>query len=68
MLGSRLNTELIWVRFGNALNNFNLTANYSRIWSEIEETNTGTGRSVRPMQGQSPYVINAFSYYQNYEF
>jgi hypothetical protein len=55
-------------RILNALNNFNLTANYSRIWSEIEETNIGTGRSIRPMQGQSPYVINAALNYQNYEF
>lgn len=49
------------------LDDFNLTANYSRIWSEIEETNIGTGRSLRPMQGQSPYVINLTLNYQNKE-
>lgn len=49
------------------LDNFSLTANYSRIWSEIEETNIGTGRSLRPMQGQSPYVINLALNYQNVE-
>ncbi|MCU0413260.1 MAG: TonB-dependent receptor [Ignavibacteriaceae bacterium] len=54
-------------RILGALNNFNITANYTRIWSEIEETNIGTGRSVRPMQGQSPYVINAALNYQNFD-
>ncbi len=52
----------------NELDNFSLTANYSRIWSEIEETNLGVDRSVRPMQGQSPYVINLSLMYQNIEF
>jgi hypothetical protein len=47
------------------LDNFNLTANYSRIWSEIEETNRGVDRTTRPMQGQSPYVINLSLSYQN---
>jgi hypothetical protein len=51
----------------NVFDNFNLTANYSRIWSEIEETNIGVGRSLRPMQGQSPYVINLSLSYQNTE-
>ena len=55
-------------RILNALKNFNLTANYTRIWSEIEETNVGTGRTIRPMQGQSPYVINAALNYQNFDF
>ncbi len=47
------------------LNNFTLTANYSRIWSEIEETNIGLDRKTRPMQGQSPYVINLALSYKN---
>jgi hypothetical protein len=47
------------------LNNFTLYANYSRIWSEIEETNIGVDRKVRPMQGQSPYVVNLAISYQN---
>jgi TonB-dependent receptor len=51
----------------NALDNFSLTANYSRIWSEIEETNIGLDRTLRPMQGQSPYVINFVLSYQNTE-
>ena len=52
----------------NLLDNFNLNGNYSRIWSEIEETNRGVDRTVRPMQGQSPYVINLSLLYQNSEF
>lgn len=47
------------------LENFTLVSNYSRIWSEIEETNQGTGRTLRPMQGQSPYVINLILSYSN---
>lgn len=39
------------------LNNFNLTANYTRIWSVIKEKSADLERE-RPMQGQSPYVIN----------
>jgi hypothetical protein len=46
-------------------NDFTLSANYSRIWSEIEETNVGVDRKVRPMQGQSPYVVNLTLSYQN---
>ncbi|QQS35314.1 MAG: TonB-dependent receptor [Ignavibacteriales bacterium] len=51
--------------FWDALTDFMLTANYSRIWSEIEETNIGLDRTIRPMQGQSPYVINLSLGYQN---
>ena len=53
--------------FWDALTDFMLTANYSRIWSEIEETNRGLDRTIRPMQGQSPYVINFSLGYQNTE-
>jgi hypothetical protein len=52
----------------NLFDNFNFTANYSRIWSEIEETNIGTGRQLRPMQGQSPYVINLSLNYENIQY
>lgn len=50
-----------------SLDNFLLISNYSRIWSEIEETNRGTGKTFRPMQGQSPYVINLILNYSNTE-
>lgn len=47
------------------LKNFLLSLNYSRIWSEIEETNIGLDRKIRPMQGQSPYIINIMLSYFN---
>lgn len=59
----RTSLGTIW----NPLDNFSLTANYSRIWSEIEETNKGVDRTLRPMQGQSPYVVNLSILYQNIE-
>jgi len=40
----------------------NLNASY--IFSEVEFENTQTERS-RPLQGQSPYVLNAGLFYQN---
>lgn len=49
----------------NLLDNFTLSANYSRIWSEIKETNIAVERKIRPMQGQSPYVINLALSYKN---
>ncbi|GMU95855.1 TonB-dependent receptor [Ignavibacterium sp.] len=52
----------------NLLDNFTLTSNYSRIYSEIEETNIGLDRKTRPMQGQSPYVINLMLSYNNSTF
>lgn len=51
--------------FVSLLDNFTLTLNYSRIYSEIEETNIGLDRKTRPMQGQSPYVINLMFSYNN---
>ncbi|AFH50721.1 Outer membrane receptor protein [Ignavibacterium album JCM 16511] len=47
------------------LSNFSISGNYSKIWSEIEETNIGLDRKTRPMQGQSPYVINIMLGYNN---
>ena len=46
------------------LKNFSLNLNSSYIFSEVEFENTQTERS-RPLQGQSPYVLNAGVYYQN---
>lgn len=51
--------------FVDLLDNFSFTTNYSRIWSEIEETNIGLNRKSRPMQGQSPYIINIMLGYNN---
>ena len=51
-----LRTSLRYIN--DILSNFTITSNYSRIESEIEETSPTLDRSTRPMQGQSPYVIN----------
>jgi outer membrane receptor protein involved in Fe transport len=51
--------------FGGYLSNFALTGNYTRIQSRVEfletignSTDTRVIESTRPMQGQSPYMIN----------
>jgi hypothetical protein len=47
------------------LSNFTIVGNYSRIQSEIEETSPTLDRTTRPMQGQSPYIINFSMSYSN---
>jgi hypothetical protein len=42
--------------FANALKNFTFSTNLSYIYNRVEGTST---KLDRPMQGQSPYVINA---------
>jgi hypothetical protein len=46
------------------LKNFSASLNASYIFSNVEFENTETERA-RPLQGQSPYVINAALFYQN---
>jgi outer membrane receptor for ferrienterochelin and colicin len=46
------------------LRNFSVNVNASYIFSKVEFENTQTERS-RPLQGQSPYVLNAGLFYQN---
>ncbi|HLP05530.1 MAG TPA: TonB-dependent receptor, partial [Paludibacter sp.] len=46
------------------LKNFSLTMNGSYIYSEVQFANALTERS-RPLQGQSPFVINTALFYQN---
>jgi len=46
------------------LRNFTLSMNASYIYSEVEFANTQSERS-RPLQGQSPFVINTALFYQN---
>ena len=41
--------------FSNALKNFTLSGNLSYIYSKVNDT---TGTVDRPLQGQSPYLIN----------
>jgi hypothetical protein len=46
------------------LKNFSLTMNGSYIYSEVQFADALTERS-RPLQGQSPFVINTSLFYQN---
>lgn len=46
------------------LKNFSLTVNGSYIYSEVKFANVLTERN-RPLQGQSPFVINTSLFYQN---
>jgi len=46
------------------LKNFSLTMNGSYIYSEVQFANVLTERS-RPLQGQSPFVVNTSLFYQN---
>ena len=47
--------------FGGYFHNFALSGNYTRVQSKVEYqmvTQNGYVQGVRPMQGQSPYVVN----------
>ncbi len=44
--------------FGRLLDNLQLFTNYAYIKSKVD-VSTGTEKVYRPMQGQSPYVVNA---------
>jgi outer membrane receptor for ferrienterochelin and colicin len=46
------------------LKNFMLQLNASYIYSKVEFADNATERS-RPLQGQSPFVVNAALFYQN---
>lgn len=46
------------------LKHFSLSVNASYIFSEVQFNDTQNQRS-RPLQGQSPYVVNAALFYQN---
>lgn len=50
------------------LSDFTFTGNYTRIESEIEETSTTLTRETRPMQGQSPYILNLSLNYTNIQW
>ena len=61
--GLELEARLNGGRFSPRLEVLNLEANFSYIHSAVEETfptadGTSTVRTSRPLQGQSPYVVN----------
>lgn len=47
--------------FTDLLSNFAVTGNYAQVRSSVDvpTTGLGIGKSDRPLQGQSPYMINA---------
>lgn len=51
------------------LSNFSLVGNYTWVKSEIDDVNNSiSGQSKRPLQGQSPYIINFSLNYRHQEF
>jgi hypothetical protein len=52
----------------NLLSDFSINANYTWVKSEITETSSGINRKKRPLQGQSPFVINIMLNYSNVDF
>jgi outer membrane receptor for ferrienterochelin and colicin len=58
---------LSWLPYTKFLRNFSIVANAAWIKSRIElsEDFIGRAENIRPMMGQSPYVINTGLYYQN---
>ncbi len=66
---ARKNFDFLDKAFGTkSLRNFSVTVNYAYIQSEVKFDNsissTNTAFGTRPLQGQSPYIINAsFQYY-----
>jgi hypothetical protein len=56
---------------GGYFGNFSLTGNYTRVYSEVEYTDSRTDaqgnailtQATRPMQGQSPWMINLGVYF-----
>lgn len=52
----------------NFFKDITLFSNLSLIQSEVKLSNTGSGISKRPLQGQSPYVFNMGVNYSNAKF
>jgi outer membrane receptor for ferrienterochelin and colicin len=49
----------------SAFGNFNVVANFSLIKSQLQVSKVINQQTTNPLQGQSPYVVNAGIYYQN---
>lgn len=47
------------------LSNLSMVMNASYIWSKVELNTTGFQENERPMQGQSPFIVNGGLFYQN---
>lgn len=61
-------SSLLGKEAGSALDNFTLFSNLALIYSEVKvgtEAGLAESEKYRPMQGQSPYVLNAGLQYMN---
>jgi TonB-dependent receptor len=67
--GFELDGRLSLKRVSERLSHFSIRGNYARIKSEVTVSGTETTiqRTGRPLQGQSPYVINLGLLYDNTE-
>ncbi len=67
--GFEIEGRLSLKRFAESLSKFSVRGNYARIKSEVSlgGTETTIGRTGRPLQGQSPYVVNLGLMYENQE-
>jgi TonB-dependent receptor len=65
--GFEIEGRLSLKRIADILSNFSIRGNYAWIKSEVSigGTETTIGRTGRPLQGQSPYVINLGLLYDN---
>jgi len=63
--GFELETRISLGFIGDYFNNFSINGNYSWIKSivDVKATETTIARKERPLQGQSPYVINLGFYF-----
>ena len=65
--GRLLLSTLVGKPENEVLNKITLFANYAAIRSAVTLNSASGGDSTRPLQGQSPYLINAGAQYQNDE-
>ena len=65
--GRLLLSTLVGQSDNEVLNKVTLFANYAAIRSAVTLNSASGGDSTRPLQGQSPYLINAGAQYQNDE-
>lgn len=52
----------------SAFKGFTLIFNASYIYSEVSDTSAQARKGIRPMQGQSPYIVNAGLFWHNEKY
>ncbi len=68
--GIELDTRKSLAKFGEKIkvkfiSDLSIVMNASYIWSKVELNTAGFQANERPMQGQSPYIVNGGFYYQS---